>query len=525
MTAAVSGTSVEITADNANTAISLNATATHADAAAQKLQFNGDKVVILNERPAGYYGANATGSLTVVKLPTQADDTIDLSSTNGDLTIVSELDLGNTGTGAATLAAANGGITLGSLLTADQATLTSEKALSLRTDVNTLTATVSGSGQAFELQQTTATNLTINTLTINGGDINIRVRGDVVVNAINGEVGRINIVSTHGSVTIKDMAATTGVDMNIEAAGTVDLGTPRGTNTINANDLTITAGGNVTITEADSLNLQSLTFTSTGSIDIETGGDLTINGRLITDAGYDITLNSGEDLVLNQRVINETGDITITATDTMTLAENGDITSISGALSLTTTNSTLTMADGARVNAGSGSLNISGGGALTLGSLRSTGTVLNLTSGAVIDGGDSDLDIDARLADLVIVAEGGIGSGNALEIRVRSIDVTNNTGGSIELIESDDLVIKRIQQNANAKVDVLTVNGDISVTERGVQGQANVSLYAGNGAMTLDAAADDPSVRTINGDITLTAETGDLLINTGIQITTRVTSA
>ncbi|MGB0382230.1 MAG: hypothetical protein ACPGJH_05095, partial [Alphaproteobacteria bacterium] len=530
VTATVVGNAVQVTHDTTNTSLTLSGNAENKNADAAYLDYTGDKVVILNTDPGDQYLARATGSLTVVRLPVGGGETIRMEAsgaavgTKGDLVLVAPLNVGNgVGGGSVELTAA-GGLTLGGTLTANNAVVSSGKTLSLTTDVDRLSASIT-SGD-FTLEQTSSTDLVIQTLSLNGGDVDIRVAGNLTINNIVGDVGRVRLVSTGGSVTVGKMSGyTSDAAFVVDAVGDVSLGTP-GDNSVALSTLDVTVAGALQVNDDTGVIIEQYTQNSSGIIDIEVDDDLIINARLTTTAGNALTLNAGGNIVVNQRVTSADGAVTLAAGAGISLAAAGDIVSDNGVTSLTSAGA-LFMEDGARLNAGSGAFSLDAGGSVTLGSLASlsTGNV-TISSGAVIDGGDSDLDIDARSATLVISAAGGIGASNAIETRVAALDITNTGTGDINIVEFDDVTITRIdQQAANADVSLETLNGDIIVDGRGVEtSSGNITLYAGAGAISLSSTADDPSIRAANGFVHLTAEgvfagtEQSILVDTGIQV-------
>ena len=87
---------------------------------------------------------------------------------------------------------------------------------------------------------------------------------------------------------------------------------------------------------------------------------------------------------------------------------------------------------------------------------------VSLTSnGAIIDGGDANIDIVAGTGTLM--AETGIGVGNALETTLTTLTAINNTSGSIEISETDNLDINTVE-NGDRTV-IITAGGTITGLE------------------------------------------------------------
>ncbi|MEI7698383.1 MAG: hypothetical protein WCK86_01195, partial [Planctomycetia bacterium] len=158
---------------------------------------------------------------------------------------------------------------------------------------------------------------------------------------------------------------------------------------------------------------------------------------------------------------------------------------------------TLTMADGALISAGSGTITLTSDGDVTLGGLQTTNATANavqITSreGGIVDGGDTDVDIVANAAGsrATLNAATGIGPGNALETTLRTLDAVNEgvgVTGDISLSESDGLTILRVRQEATGGAISISVaaggltvaSGNAGVTS---SGHGNIELSSSGSA-------------------------------------------
>jgi len=88
---------------------------------------------------------------------------------------------------------------------------------------------------------------------------------------------------------------------------------------------------------------------------------------------------------------------------------------------------------------------------------------LTSTRGGVFDGdSDSSLDIDAANGRLVADVVTGFGTEfNAIETKVKSLDIDNTTSGDINIFESDAIEIFKIDQAGSGNIDV-SYQGSIS---------------------------------------------------------------
>ena len=114
---------------------------------------------------------------------------------------------------------------------------------------------------------------------------------------------------------------------------------------------------------------------------------------------------------------------------------SGDIYS-TGPVIIRSSANGITMADGAVVGAGSGTILLAAAGDIALGGLTTTNATADAvkvtsTGGAITDGGDTDTDIVAASAGAVVIlkAATGIGTGNSLEINASTVEATTTAGG------------------------------------------------------------------------------------------------
>jgi hypothetical protein len=171
----VTGGTMQLTAVADNTAFTLRAQAedTGISSGSSVLKPQGDYVLILPDRSPGSIGVVATGSLSVVALPTKDGETIRLGSDTGGLVVVSDLDVGS---GTIYLDAAQGGIALGGAVTAGVLDVSSRDELTLTTEVEQILVDMTGSG---DLTVTQTGDLLISHLQVAGGDVTFTVAGDV----------------------------------------------------------------------------------------------------------------------------------------------------------------------------------------------------------------------------------------------------------------------------------------------------------------------------------------------------------
>jgi filamentous hemagglutinin family protein len=265
--------------------------------------------------------------------------------------------------------------------------------------------------------------------------------------------------------------------------------------------------------------------TGAGAIDItSTGGSITVTDDVTATSTGSVTLfadsTASGDLTVNDVVTSDSGDITLRADNDVTLGAGGDISSTSGSVEVTAdfdnggvASGALTMADGAIINAGSGTIDLNADGDIALGSLQTsslstTAITIDSAEGGVTDAGDVNVDIIADSGTLVINAVTGVGNGNALETTIDALDVDNSTSGNIEIVESNGLTINKLAQAAAGNILLSSTTGTVLVAagQFGVTtvGTGTISLLADGGAAG-DLVVND-TINSDSGTITLRAD-------------------
>ena len=202
----------------------------------------------------------------------------------------------------------------------------------------------------------------------------------------------------------------------------------------------------------------------------------------------------------------------------------GDVTSTSGAVEVTAdydnggaASGAVTMVDGTVINAGSGTIDLNADENIAVGSLQTTSNSLiavtiDSTEGAITDAGDTDVDIVADSGTVIINAVTGIGSANALEITISTLNAVNTgTAGNITFTETNGITINRIQQSnagANGNISLTSTTGTVTLAaaQSGVttSGSGTITLFADGGAagqLTINAG-----INSTSGTITLRAD-------------------
>ncbi|MCR6624671.1 MAG: hypothetical protein NDF58_08875, partial [archaeon YNP-LCB-024-027] len=308
--------------------------------------------------------------------------------------------------------------------------------------------------------------------------------GDIIITASNGDIGvfyvraegldgDITLIANSGSI-IMNGSLTAFDDILLNAGNSIygsglvsgDLLTATAPNGISLNTSinTLTASttnSNISITEVNGLSLN----------DVNAGtGDVTLTllaGTLASNAGTKIT---GDDLV-----VNGVGAVNIN-TNVNTLSARTD-------------NSNISIRE----------INNPGDSGLGLNLVDAgTGNVeIQVLYGAITDNNGNNLNIIGK--DLILSAQTGIGSGDALETQVSNLAarVTSGTAtGRIEIINTGDLTLDDLAgwgyavRNAGSGYIIITVNSNLTIDDPVISNGGNITLTANSGAIIQNSAGD-----------------------------------
>ncbi len=295
---------------------------------------------------------------------------------------------------------------------------------------------------------------------------------------------------------------------------------------------------NVQITNTDNaINFGSNVYASTGS------------GATINTATLTSNLALGNVTITTTGAGSEAGDISVNSAinlngsngNTLTLQADGSI-QISANILDTDTSSVdntsmifnaaqnISMAQGTRIDTGSGSITFTTQtGDILLSSLQTN----NTTSSAVsLTAAGDILNNDIASTNIIANSNGAVTTLNAtggiqdLTTQIHTLDAQATT--QLSLTESDDLILQRASLSASTNgISVITDNGGIQVTGSGVQltGSGDLSLIAGDSDNSRNHALDieAPIVLTGSGTLSLLnqtqgidfADAGDLTTTAG----------
>lgn len=295
---------------------------------------------------------------------------------------------------------------------------------------------------------------------------------------------------------------------------------------------TVDAGQNVVMNGSDIFDVTATTDVGIqidGAVAAGGGGTGTIT---LTKQTAGSTAPTTMDIEVND-TLTSIGDVTIQANDDIIFGAAGAVGSGGGNVAITAdfdtggtgTDGAVTMTNGAVINAGTGMIVVDAAESITVGQLISTNNAINLTStsGGVVDGGDAIGEDIQTAGTLTIISDTGVGSGSlAIETNVGTVDISNGSAGSVEIIETNNLALDQIANGTRA----VNISSGGAITDFGdgntdiVGGAVTVSSVNGFGsgdAIETDITSIDITNSTLN-DIEIT-ENDDITVVDATQTT------
>ncbi|MBI4826738.1 MAG: hypothetical protein HY807_10030, partial [Nitrospirae bacterium] len=401
-------------------------------------------------------------------------------------------------------------------------------------------------------------------------DEDITLGGLLTTNATNSTGnGAVELTSTSAGIVdggdaFVDVVAASGRLLTQTVTGVGRAGSASGGAATDAIETTVlgvemenTVSGNIDIAETDAMNIYKIVqmspeqtdnngfirvVTTNGTITVVDNSDdtepviIAVDGSGVVDGGS-VRLTAGgaaSDVVINDGITTEEGYVTITSNDSVTFGNTaggrngfisspaeGNVSIIANAdgVSAASDGDRIFMANGATITSGTGTITMStatgiAGGDITLTGLKTsnnTNTAVTINSeAAVIDGGDTNIDIDANNGRVVITAATGVGnaagSGTdvAIETSANSLDVenvtnaTNTADGDINIDETDDVTVIQLDNDATnadggseGDIRLTTAGSTITIADESVGG---LGVVAVDGDILLDANGSAGSI-------------------------------
>lgn len=332
-----------------------------------------------------------------------------------------------------------------------------------------------------------------------------------------------------------DVITGTGGWLNVTATLGIGDGNALETSTGNLN-LTNTFFGDIEIDEVasgENLGIQKIDQQGNGDVEVTTAnGDLTVNagGSGVTAKAGEIILTangSGEDdnLIVRAGITNTTGDIHLTSTSQGAFfSAQGDVTTDDGHITVDAPEN-ITQEDGNIIKSGTGTIHMTAGENIALGSVQSGSTatdavLLTAQTGEVSDNGDTDFDIVAQNGTTTIRADKGIGSADELDTMMFDFSAVTDTGnvlidntGALNIVTANGVsgvsITDNADNNGNFDIGIIT-HSPLTVT------QGSPVLNMSGGSIGLFAGGDQPG-----DDLTLLADvethdgSGDIALSAG----------
>ncbi len=403
-----------------------------------------------------------------------------------------------------------------------------------------------------------AIDMTDGTTSTAVGNIRYLASGDIGLTSLQ-STGADVLVNAGGSIidngeTDVDVIATNAQLIAANSIG-VEAGTGFGPIETSVSTLAASAGsGDIYISETDNVTIGSVAAidvlrvvidnttanqagavlagaTAAQDLMVEAGNGIIVDEAVLATAGNLLLDAQAGDLAINNTVTATAGNASLLASANVTQAAAGDVTA-GGTLDVNAQGGDITMTDGA-ISTATGNIRYLATGDIRLASLQSSANVLVNAGGSIIDNGETDVDVLALNAQLLAVNSIGeiAGTNNGpLETTV-TVVAADATNGNVYLFETDALEIGSV-----AAIDVERVNIDSTTSTQagaqldGVQAELEIDIeaddmvisqqvHSSNGNILLRARAGGinqsvatGSVVADNGNITLLADSGDILL-------------
>ncbi|MDA1272780.1 MAG: hypothetical protein O2960_01835, partial [Verrucomicrobia bacterium] len=375
-----------------------------------------------------------------------------------------------------------------------------------------------------------------------------------------------NVTSGSGHVSV---LAGAGVIQSADirtGGGTIDVQGSGGSIAMSGGAAAMSGGGNIRYRASQNITLSSLNAGG-GSISlradtgwirdaneqaanliasaarIETAGDVGAEANAIETTLATIAIAAGGNVFLAESdgiAIGTVGPVAANRVQsnasTIILTDTGNLVGASAAASAVTLSAGGAINVAVPVAVTDLSLQTTSGDVTLQGLVTASGSVAINAAGAVLDGNGDAVNV---IADgLTVTSVSGMGSGNALETKIKNFHAANSTSGNIELINESGLAVSGITSGGAGNViltnmGAATISGNVvggGEIEFGINGgltinadvtaEHDVTLTANE---TDPAAADDDITLTANGSIL--SRNGNILLQAGDDISTAVGSS
>ncbi|MBL4826094.1 MAG: S-layer family protein, partial [Spongiibacteraceae bacterium] len=321
-----------------------------------------------------------------------------------------------------------------------------------------------------------------------------------------GDVSAFNLTDSGSDTTIGVMTAT-GLNLSITTttglvttSSNIDVGT--GSFSITTNDA---SDGSITISNTFTLMAGALTLDANG-----TSGDVNINDTVTITTGAVILTADDEINFSADGVLNATGagNVSLTANTNTSNGNGGDNVDMTSGSSIDAGSGTNTLVS---TGASSGSILLAQLTTTSSSSAAVTLTVGNTgVTGNITDNNAVATNISAVNGGLVIDAKSGVGSANALEVAVASVDIDNTNSNSINLVLAGDVAIANM-----TSANQINISGTGAITQTGAVtavGTTTLDIGSGNDITLTNSSNDFATVVITSGNNVSVTDTNDLTL-------------
>ncbi|WP_010628905.1 filamentous hemagglutinin N-terminal domain-containing protein [Halomonas sp. KM-1] len=359
----------------------------------------------------------------------------------------------------------------------------------LKTDVDRLSASVTGSGNVFIEEHD---DVLLTRVSNANGDVHVAAGGDIDIQRIDARNGRVDMYS-EGQVSTVGQGRISAKDLSVIAEHGIDVSTQ-----VERAALLVQQAGGIKVSETDAIDLLQV-ITTDGNVSVTAGGRIGVESVEAGGANSAIDLTSGGAIV--QRSGKGGGNGLLANTVTLNAA-SGIGNDSGGALKVDTdrlvarTQSGNVLLDAASglfledIRSGNGNVSaLVRNGDATVGRISSSNAVdLAVLAGALRDDGNASTRIAANR--LTLSSRDGIGTNAAaMQTDVNSLAATVTGAGGIFLDE----------RNGLSRLSAATTSGNIRV--RALDGGMGVDrVTAGGEGSLVSLEARNGSIRDVNND-------------------------
>jgi hypothetical protein len=320
----------------------------------------------------------------------------------------------------------------------------------------------------------------------------------------------------------------TGGTINIAAAKGLFAGTAPVT-LLSAGDLStgnVSAGGLSATSTAGTVTVNGVIAGSTGQVTLNAGQDVHINQAILSpSSGLPLTVTAGRDVLVNGQIDGRNGVTggTVTLSASRDVAINNAVITNNGAIAVTATRAA-TMSPTATLASGTAAITMTTGGDATVGgisggsfSASSSGGSVNVngvigsTTGRVDLTAATDVNVNQAVTNLTSGAAFNATAGN-------NINVNAQIDGSAAVAPVSGAATLTAGNNLNVNAAVVTKNAAItaSATNGSANIDANAGLFAGTGAIALNALGNVTTGSLRGGTINVASSGGSVAVNGSI---------